>query len=453
LDGSAAQVDPLNEQALSDSANAGDGRVHLDWDNLGAGLTLTHTLAAGAISGDSLTLVQRASVSNFSTTFDIGGADRRVYNSIQEGGLSGLVTRYLGGHSTSIGYDYAQLSIRFRAPQQPADVGLASRYQAPVALGLFAEDIWNVNDRLQIRPGLRFEQVSSAHWSDLSPRLSLRYLVRDGVAITVGGGQYAQWMHSLLKEDEPVRIFNYWIASDRNIPVSTAQDIVAGLELWPSIHRHIRLEFFRKRYVNLAEVSPSADPNDDAHAFLRLDGESHGADLLLQELRAGPYSGWISYSYTMSSRSDGSIQYSPAQDRRNELDVVAQYQAQSGWVLSGHFGYGSGTPYTNVVGEIASRFYDPTINSWSPSINPIGLDPINGPRNGSRYPAYQRLDLSASRAFHLRGTVITPSLQLINAYNYRNVFTYEFNYASAPPTRTALSQFPFFPAIGVTVAF
>ncbi|HXC24607.1 MAG TPA: TonB-dependent receptor, partial [Gemmatimonadaceae bacterium] len=365
LDGTAAQVDPFSELSYVDSANTGQGRVHLDWSNWAGGATLSHTITQStALTGDSLQLSQRLFSTNFSTNFEIGDSTHLITNNVRETGLSGMLTRYQGAHAVTLGYDYSQIAVDFHAPDQPTDIGLASRTQALSPLGLYAEDLWTIGDRLVIRPGLRLDHVGAAQWTGLSPRLSIRYKLTDNIALTAGGGQYAQWMHSILKEDEPVRIFNYWVASDQNVPVSTAQDLVAGLELWPTAPHRVRVELFRKRYVNLTDVSPTADPSDPAHAFLRLDGESHGADVLLQLLKSSRYSGWISYSYTKSTRTDGTIEYAPAQDRRNEVDAVWRYETLSHWALSAHFGYGSGTPYTNVVGQIVDRFYDPTTGTW-----------------------------------------------------------------------------------------
>ena len=454
LNGTESQIDLFNEISYSDSANTGQGRVFLDWNNWATGATLTHTWhPRDSLSSDSTQLLQRVFLTSFGTDFEVGDSTRLITNTVREAGISGTLTHYTGNHALAVGYDYSHLDVRFHAPEQPADIGLASRSQALDPLGLFAEDLWTIGDRLQIRPGIRMDHISSANWTGVSPRLSIRYLLHDGLAFTLGGGQYAQWMHSILKEDEPVRIFNYWIASDQNVPVSTAQDIVAGLDWWPTERKHARLELYRKRYVNLADVSPTADPSHPANDFLRLDGESYGADLLLQLLRAGRYSGWISYSYATSTRSDGTMTYAPAQDRRNEVDAVVRYLTPSRWNLSAHFGFGSGTPYTNVVGQSVDRFYDPTTGTWNPSVSPYTFDPVNGTYNGARYPVYQRLDLSASRVFFVRGAMITPSLTLINAYDYRNVFTYQFNYTTSPPTRSAYSQFPIFPEIGVTVGF
>jgi len=44
-------------------------------------------------------------------------------------------------------------------------------------------------------------------------------------------------------------------------------------------------------------------------------------------------------------------------------------------------------------------------------------------------------------------------VSLINAYNARNVFTYVFDYTDNPPTRSAFSQFPFLPTLGVSIGW
>ena len=50
-----------------------------------------------------------------------------------------------------------------------------------------------------------------------------------------------------------------------------------------------------------------------------------------------------------------------------------------------------------------------------------------------------------------KGVKFTPFLSVINLYNAKNVFMYSFDYASSPPSRTAYSQIPFLPSVGVTI--
>jgi hypothetical protein len=64
---------------------------------------------------------------------------------------------------------------------------------------------------------------------------------------------------------------------------------------------------------------------------------------------------------------------------------------------------------------------------------------------------YHRLDFAVSRPFIKPRAIITPYLQIVNAYNRRNVWIYQFDYEDNPPTSEAISQFPILPTIGVTV--
>jgi hypothetical protein len=98
------------------------------------------------------------------------------------------------------------------------------------------------------------------------------------------------------------------------------------------------------------------------------------------------------------------------------------------------------------------RRFDPITNSYVTDNLPVQREPIGGVRNGARFPLVQRLDLSATYT-KPGARQVTPYLSLINAYNARNVFTYVFTYTDNPPTRTAFSQFPFLPTLGVSFAW
>ncbi len=78
---------------------------------------------------------------------------------------------------------------------------------------------------------------------------------------------------------------------------------------------------------------------------------------------------------------------------------------------------------------------------------------VLGDRNGSRYPAYHRLDLSFRRTFEKSWGSLTPYVNVVNAYNRRNVLFYFYEYDRAPPTRSGVSMFPVLPTIGLEVSF
>jgi hypothetical protein len=76
-----------------------------------------------------------------------------------------------------------------------------------------------------------------------------------------------------------------------------------------------------------------------------------------------------------------------------------------------------------------------------------------GDRNGVRYPNYHRLDASFRRTFPKSWGSMTPYVNLVNAYNQRNVLFYFYEYNLDPPTRSGISMFPVLPTIGLEISF
>ena len=119
--------------------------------------------------------------------------------------------------------------------------------------------------------------------------------------------------------------------------------------------------------------------------------------------------------------------------------------------MGARMGVASGTPFTDIVGEVVRRSYDPGTHEYGSGGVAGEREPLGGVRNASRYPLFQRLDLSVSRSGTWRGLQLVPYFSLVNAYNAKNVFMYTFDYTARPPTRTAYSQLPLLPTIGVTL--
>jgi hypothetical protein len=163
-------------------------------------------------------------------------------------------------------------------------------------------------------------------------------------------------------------------------------------------------------------------------------------------------SGWIAYSYSVNWRDGADGRFAPVQDRRHNLNVVTSYRPGGAWSYGARIGLGTGTPFTDVVGQLVRRRYDPITNSFNTGNLEVPREPIGGVRNGARFPLFQRLDLSVTRTKPGRRTW-APYVSIVNAYNARNVFTYFFDYSDNPPTRTAISQFPFIPTAGVSVSW
>jgi hypothetical protein len=151
------------------------------------------------------------------------------------------------------------------------------------------------------------------------------------------------------------------------------------------------------------------------------------------------------------------ITFAPIFDRRVNADVVLRYSNSRNYEFGAAWSFGSGLPYTRAVAQHLSFEHDAIGGKAEPDADdddeslPVGV--VLGARNGERYPAYHRLDLTVRRTYRRSWGTFIPYLQVLNVYNQQNVMFYFYNYAEAPPVRSGISMFPFLPALGVEVTF
>lgn len=440
-------------------ATASGGAFQFGWGNRVFGASLTKTIVGGArggfagwLVGDSTVLEQRLSRSIFSTTLDLGGGALTLFNRVADTRAAGTIATHTAAHERSIGYDVASYGITYFADSKQTGTRVYDLSQRPTSGALFIDDLWRVTPSVMVETGVRAEGLTGRRWLGVSPRVSAKYFLTKDFAVTGAVGRFSQWTHSLAREDIPVRLFDFWLASDASLPVSSAWHYVLGSERWLSPTRYARVEGFYKKYANLLEGNPQEDPNRRGDEFTHADGDSYGVDLLVRQFESGRFSGWISYTYAVASRTSNGQRYFPGHDRRHNLNLVGSWRL-SKYLFGMRYGYATGTPYTDIVGQIVRRVYDPGLNAYGTRGGGTQTQFIGGPRNGARLPTTQRLDLDVTRTYRVRGTSIAPYLSVVNAYNAKNVFLYVFDYTKSPPTRQAISQFPFLPSAGVSIHF
>src|SRR6185295_951748 len=170
------------------------------------------------------------------------------------------VTGHTRTHERTIGYDVASYGIRYEATSSQSDGRLYDLHQSPTSASLYFDDLWRVTPSWLLETGFRGEALTGRRWLAVSPRISAKYFVTKDWALTGAIGRFSQWTHSLAREDIPVRLFDFWVASDDVTPVSAAWHYVLGTERWLSPTRYVRIEGFYKRYGNLLEGNPQEDP-------------------------------------------------------------------------------------------------------------------------------------------------------------------------------------------------
>lgn len=442
----------------SDSSALGTMRnVGFNWGNRVAGLAWEQPLGATTV------VTQRASISTFHTQFEVPAESLSIVQRMGDARISGRVVHEMASHTISGGYEVSLLRSTYRErlapssdspfPDARATDGDTTIGQRGNAATLHVDDVWRVNRRLLLRLGLRGERVGGAGWQRLSPRVMARYFISPDFALTATAGRFAQWTHAVRNEDLPLRLFDLWMVSGRDIPVSTSSHLILGAERWISSSRFVRIEAYGKRFASLSEPSSTIDPRVRPSLLRTFNGTSYGIDAMVRQLERGPFSGWFSYGYALSYRERDGVRYFAAHDRRHNANVVVNLTQRSGWSFGMHAALSTGTPYTGWAGRMSRWQYDPILHRWTPVSGANDADIVHGVRNGERLPLYSRLDLSAERRIKTGWGILYPTASIINVMDRRNVLLYALDQQGTSLRIVRHTQFPVLPSLGMRVEF
>jgi TonB family protein len=232
-----------------------------------------------------------------------------------------------------------------------------------------------------------------------NPRLVAAFRATKRLTLTAGGGIYGQPPD--IEDMSPV-------FGNPTVNLSRAAHLSGGgsFKLRPTLTLEV-VGFYKKLWDLVSRSELGSPPVAQA---LTQDGigRSYGGQVLLrQELTKG-FFGWITYSLIRSERKDH-----PDQawrlfdfDQTHVLAVLASYQFGHGWEGGARFRYTTGAPRTPVTGSflVANEDYDP----------------IFGPHNSIRLPAFYQLDARVERAWVFRRAKLNVFLDVQNVTNRKN---------------------------------
>jgi hypothetical protein len=437
--------------------------VRVVWGNSVVGATLSKTFAArrslfGISLGDSVAVAQRTSVSRFDAGLGAPNSFISGNNDVGDFRIGGSATAYGARLTQTVGYELATQRFAYTASGTLASAGdlfpIDSVRQHTRSASVYADELWRTSPRLLVDAGARVDAVAEHALGGVSPRIALKYFLTPSFAVTGGAGSYRQWIHSLGREEEPIEPLQFWVGSDASTPISRARDAIVGVERWVTPSRVVHAEGFYKRYDHLLVPNPFSDPTVHGDEFNVVGGTSYGADLLIRQLDVGgPFNGWVSYSYGVSSRvgADG-VHYFPVQDRRHNMNAVGSWR-DGAYVFGARLNVASGLPYTPVLGAFIVSRYDPITRRWVVDDGSSNQSPIASAHNSARLPWYDRLDLSVTRRSLVHGVVVTPYLSVMNVLNAHNPAAYFYDYEAFSPDRASFPNLPLMPTFGVTIAY
>ncbi|MCK5689417.1 TonB-dependent receptor, partial [Myxococcota bacterium] len=340
---------------------------------------------------------------------------------------------------------YADLNLEFpfvaslrRFPSQVMDLSQTSKYTDEMKVynhAYWVETQIEPTEGLKIIPGLRFDRWDFHHTQDYSiqPRLAVRYQLNEEATIKGAYGLFE-------KLPEP----NYLMTNigNPNLSPIRSQHFIGGLEYAFTPLINLDLQVYYNQRTRLP--APSSDVAlQDGDVLPQIwdnggTGSSYGVEVLLRHLATadGNFYGWLAYTLSRSAErehspgatydvalADGTVDTYAYSDKETELHLsefdqthiltlVGQWILPWGLEAGFRFRLVSGNPYNpRDEGRI---YYDADTDSY-------GVDMTDVERNSSRMPTFNQLDLRIDKTWVMDIWKLTAFLEVINAYNAKNV--------------------------------
>jgi hypothetical protein len=342
--------------------------------------------------------------------------------------------------------------------------------------GLYLENNFNFSGKVQLNAGLRLSHFIADKKNYLSPepRLSVNYLIQEGISAKIAYAEMNQYIH-LLSSTGVGLPTDLWVPSTDRVSPQNSRQISGGLAKdLPAYNLTVTLEGYHKWSNNILGYKPGAsflllDDPTDAQNFTWQDnvtagsGISYGGELLIHR-KTGKLSGWIGYTLSWTKLKFDEINFGKEfwarYDRRHDLSLVAIYAINDRVTLSGTWVYGTGNAITLPLGEFAAEQHQPFTGLPGSSVdnfwNYYNVTDY-GEVNSFRMKAYHRLDLAVQFHKQKKKSERTWEIGLYNAYSRKNPYFYfvesTYNNDQVTSKLRQVSIFPIIPSVTYNVKF
>jgi len=260
--------------------------------------------------------------------------------------------------------------------------------------------------------------------SVIEPRASLTYNFLPNLILKGAWGIYTQELITLTNENEVISLFEPWSIIPDYLKPAEAVHYVLGLEYNSFENYNFIIEVYYKQLKNTAEQNDNKARASDPD-FIKGKGESYGSEFTFN-YQSSFIQTSASYSLSWAYKEINKWISYPKYDSRHNIILNLTLNFGGGWETSASWFYNSGLPFTEIVGYYDKLYLDDLFNPGSFFGNYIPFT-ILGDRNLGRLPEYHRLDLSLTKKIEINPLRIQVSLNVLNAYDRKNIFYFDRN--------------------------
>ena len=287
---------------------------------------------------------------------------------------------------------------------------------------------------LSVTVGFRLDYFNLTDLLSVGPRGSLEFNMPGGSELRFAYGRY---------EISP---YPWQIAQgfgNPDIKENTADHYIVELEREISPQTRLKVAGYQKDFRDLI-TRDQREGNLDRVYLNQGQGYARGIELSVKHRAGDRFFSWANYTYSVSKREDrpGEMERLYSFDQPHVATVTASYMLTPTWEIGAKWQYRTGNPYTPVIDAEIVRHPD----TGRPRYNPI-----YGETNSVRVPPFHRLDLRISKSFIYHRWRWGIFLELLNAYNRKNVLDVDYNRNYTEERN--VHQLPILPYLGLTVEF
>jgi hypothetical protein len=274
----------------------------------------------------------------------------------------------------------------------------------------------NLDPRIRATIGLRTDVFARINEANLEPRAELQVKLPGSLTARLSAGAYRR----------PPEFQSENLVT--NVGSEHSAQTIAGLQYEPREGIRVQTSAYYTDRSHLIEHNEDGTLNNAGH------GTTTGLELL-GTYREGPWFGWLSYSYSHSTRIDapGDARRLFDFDQPHSLNAAVSWK-KGRWQLGGRFQLYSGLPMTPAIGSVFNSDRDIYV-------------PLYGKVNSERAPMHHQLDLRIDYSWKWGPAAMTVFLDVQNVYMNESVVTYFYSYDYTQ--RAEFKSLPIIPSLGL----